>query len=238
MSVALVTGASRGIGRAIVERLAREGVKVIACARGPEGLDDLRTALPQVECHACDMRDEVAVDALAREVLAKHGTVDLLVNNAGAFRPGGIAGEDDGALLDMLQANLFGAYRLTKRLLPAMVERRSGMVLNVCSTASIAAYPNGGSYSIAKHALYGFSRNLREEMKPHGVRVVALLPGATLTASWDGVPLPPERMMPAEDVAEMAWTAWSLSARTVVEDILMRPQLGDIGEADFAGAPA
>ncbi len=234
MSVVLVTGASRGIGRAIVERFVREGATVIACARGQEGLEALRAGLPQVETHACDMRDDAAVDALAREVLARHGGVDLLVNNAGAFRPGGIAGEDDGALLEMLQANLFGAYRLTRRLLPRMIERRCGMVLNVCSTASIAAYPNGGSYSIAKHALYGFSRNLREEMKPHGVRVVALLPGATLTASWDGVPLPPERMMPAEDVAEMAWAAWSLSPRTVVEDILMRPQRGDIGEADFA----
>lgn len=234
MSVVLVTGASRGIGRAIVERFVREGASVIACARGQEALDGLRAELPQVECHACDIRDAAAVDALARDVLERHGAVDLLVNNAGAFRPGGIAGEDDDALLDMLQANLFGAYRLTRRLLPAMVARRSGMVLNMCSTASIAAYPNGGAYSIAKHALYGFSRNLREEMKPHGVRVVALLPGATLTASWEGVPLPPERMMPAADVAEMAWAAWSLSARTVVEDILMRPQLGDIGEADFA----
>ena len=234
MSVVLVTGASRGIGRAIVERFVREGTSVIACARGQEALDRLRAELPQVECHACDIRDGAAVDALARDVLERHGAVDLLVNNAGAFRPGGIAGEDDDALLDMLQANLFGAYRLTRRLLPAMVARRSGMVLNMCSTASIAAYPNGGAYSIAKHALYGFSRNLREEMKPHGVRVVALLPGATLTASWEGVPLPPERMMPAADVAEMAWAAWSLSARTVVEDILMRPQLGDIGEADFA----
>ena len=238
MSVVLVTGASRGIGRAIVARFVREGCNVIACARGEAGLAELKADVPNVDGIACDMRDGAAVDALARDVQARHGAIDLLVNNAGAYRPGQIASEDDDALPDMLQANLFGAYRLTRRVLPAMMARRSGMVLNVCSTASIAAYPNGGSYSIAKHALHGFSRNLREEMKPHGVRVVALLPGATLTASWDGVPLPPERLMPAEDVAEMAWCAWTMSARTVVEDIVMRPQRGDISEADFGDVPA
>lgn len=234
---ALVTGASRGIGRAIVARFASEGCRVVACARGAAGLAELQADFPEVDCLPCDMRDDAAVDALAREVAARHGAIDLLVNNAGAYRPGQIATEDDDALVEMLQANLFGAYRLTKRVLPAMVARRSGMVINVCSTASIAAYPNGGSYSIAKHALHGFSRNLREEMKPHGVRVVALLPGATLTASWEGVTLPPERLMPAEDVAMMAWTAWSLSARSVVEDIVMRPQRGDIGDADFVDIP-
>lgn len=234
MSVVLVTGASRGIGRAIAARFVGEGHHVIACARGQQGLDTLAQTLPQIERRICDMRDDSAVDTLAQQVLAQHGAVDLLVNNAGAFEPGSIHEEEDDALLRMLQANLLGAYRLTKRLLPPMLARRSGMVLNVCSTASIAAYPNGGSYSIAKHALYGFTRNLREEMKPHGVRVVALLPGATHTASWDGVALPPERFMPAEDVAEAAWMAWQLSARSVVEDIVMRPQLGDISEADFA----
>ena len=234
MSVVLITGASRGIGRAMVERFAREGCTVVACARGEAGLAELRVDVPDIETHACDMRDVAAVDALANAVLARHGAVDLLVNNAGAYRPGQISNEDDDALLDMLQANLFGAYRLSKRLLPAMIERRRGMVLNVCSTASIAAYPNGGAYSIAKHALYGFSRNLREEMKPHGVRVVALLPGATLTDSWAGVPLPETRLMPADDVANAAWMAWVMSARTVIEDIVLRPQLGDISDKDFA----
>ena len=107
---------------------------VVACARGEAGLAELRVNFPVIETHACDMRDVAAVDALANAVLARHGAVDLLVNNAGAYRPGQISNEDDDALLDMLQANLFGAYRLTKRLLPAMMKRRSGMVLNVFST--------------------------------------------------------------------------------------------------------
>lgn len=229
MSLVLVTGASRGIGRAIVSRFVAGGCTVVACARPGPSLEALDADFPGVDCVPCDMRDEAAVDALARSVLERHGVPDLLVNNAGQYRPGRISEEADDALLDMLQANLFGAYRLTRRLLPGMVARRSGTIINMCSVASIAAYPDGGSYSIAKHALHGFSRNLREEMKPHGVRVVALLPGATLTSSWDGVELPEDRFMPAADVAEVAWSAWKMSARTVVEDIVMRPQLGDLG---------
>ena len=232
--VAIVTGATRGIGRAIAETLSAEGMRLVLAARSREYLESLSAALPTESLVLpIDLSQPQAAESVVKAALERFGTIDLLVNNAGAFRPGGIASEDDEALLDMLRSNLFGAYRLTRRLLPTMQARRSGMVLNVCSTASIAAYPNGGSYSIAKHALYGFSRNLREEMKSHGIRVVALLPGATLTDSWKDVPLPSERLMPAEDVAEMAWTAWAMSPRTVVEDILMRPQRGDIGEADF-----
>jgi len=94
--------------------------------------------------------------------------------------------------------------------------------------AALKAYDNGGSYSISKWALLGFTRNLREEMKPHGVRVTAVHPGATLTASWDGFGIDPARLMEADDVAAMIEAAVRLSARACVEDILMRPQLGDL----------
>lgn len=225
----LVTGGSRGIGLAIVERFLAGGFDVIACARGQAALDALQSRHPSVDGIACDLADADAVERLADTVAERHGALDALVNNAGAYLPGQIHDEGNDALEAMLHANLMGAYRLTRKLLPAMVARRSGTVINVCSTASIVPYANGGSYCIAKHALYGFSRTLREEMKPHGVRVISLLPGATLTSSWDGVDLPAERLMPAEDVAEIAWVAWSLSPRTVVEEIVMRPQLGDLG---------
>jgi short-subunit dehydrogenase len=98
----------------------------------------------------------------------------------------------------------------------------------MCSIASIKAYPNGGSYAISKFALLGFSKVLREELKEFNVRVTAVLPGATRTASWDGVDLPEDRFMRAEDVAETVFSAYSLSERSVVEEIIIRPQLGDI----------
>ena len=225
----LVTGGSKGIGLAIAQRFHAGGFTTIVCARDPGGLEKARAATPGLQAFQCDMTRAADVDALAANVRELVGTPDVLVNNAGAFVPGQLHDEDESALERMLAANLFSAYRITRALLPGMMARGSGTIVNVCSTASIMAYPDGGSYCIAKHALHGFSRTLREEMKPHGIRVVSLLPGATLTASWEGVDLPPERFMPADDVAEMAWAAHRMSPRTVVEEILMRPFLGDIG---------
>jgi short-subunit dehydrogenase len=109
-----------------------------------------------------------------------------------------------------------------------MIERQQGHVFNVCSTASVTAYANGGSYCVSKFALLGMSKVLREAMKPHGVRVTSVLPGATLTASWEGTELPPERFMPPEDVASAILAAYQMSARTVVEELILRPQLGDL----------
>lgn len=98
----------------------------------------------------------------------------------------------------------------------------------MCSVASIKAYPNGGSYSISKFALLGFTKALREELKPYNIKVTALVTGATLTDSWKGTSLPPSRFMKPEDVAQSIWDIAHLSDNTVVEEILLRPMLGDI----------
>jgi NADP-dependent 3-hydroxy acid dehydrogenase YdfG len=90
------------------------------------------------------------------------------------------------------------------------------------------AYTNGGSYCVSKFALYGLTKVLRAELMPHDIRVTAILPGATLTASWEGVDLPPERFMKPEDVAESVYSAYTVSRHSVVEEILIRPQLGDL----------
>ncbi len=153
-------------------------------------------------------------------------TLDILVNNAGIFQPGDIATEPRGQLESMMQVNVYAAYHLTRTLLPHMTD--GGHIFNMCSVASLKAYPMGGSYSITKYALLGFSDNLREELKPRGIRVTALCPGATWSRSWSGSGVDEVRIMEAVDIAKMLWAAYTLSAQADVEMIVMRPIGGDL----------
>ena len=156
------------------------------------------------------------------------GTPEVLINNVGIFTPGTIDEEPDGALEAMINTNLYSAYHLTRVVLPPMKAVKKGYIFNMCSIASLTAYANGGSYSISKFALYGMTKVLREELKKDNIKVTAVLPGATLTPSWAGVDIPEERFIKSEDVADLIWATYSLSDRTVVEDLLIRPQLGDL----------
>jgi NADP-dependent 3-hydroxy acid dehydrogenase YdfG len=120
------------------------------------------------------------------------------------------------------------AYHVTRTVLPAMIKKKSGHVFNMCSIAALDAYPNGGAYSISKFALNGFSKNLREEMKTHGIKVTAVHPGAVMTDSWSGFDNSGKRIMEAGDIAKMVFAASQLSVQACVEEILIRPQLGDL----------
>ena len=232
----VITGGSRGLGRAIAEKFADDGAMhhIILGAMNPDTLEktagELRSMYPGVEVDsmACDMSDKTSVKAFAAWIIEKAQHVDVLVNNAGTFVPGSVHNEDDGALEKMIGTNLYSAYYLTRFLLPHMMKRRSGHIFNMCSIASLKAYNNGGAYSISKFALLGFTRNLREEMKPHNIKVTAVLPGAAYTDSWASSGIDPQRIMEAGDIAELVYTAAHLSPQACVEDILVRPQLGDV----------
>jgi short-subunit dehydrogenase len=156
------------------------------------------------------------------------GTPSILVNNAGYFSPGNIQDEADDALEQQMAVNLYSAYHTTRALLPAMLKMGKGHVFNICSIASLNAYAQGGSYSISKFALLGFSKNLRLELKDKGIKVTAVCPGAVYTNSWVGSGVDPLRIMESEDIAKMIFAAAHLSPQAVVEDIVMRPQLGDL----------
>ena len=230
----VVTGGTKGIGRAVLQKFATEGFDVVVNSRTPNDLeklaDDFKKNYPKSNCYflAADMSDKSQISTFVQFVSGLGRPVDVLVNNAGVFTPGEICTEPEGSLELMMNTNLYSAYYITRGLVPFMKERKEGHIFNMCSIASFTAYPNGGSYAIAKHALLGFSKCLREELKPHGIRVTSVMPGATKTASWEGTDLPDERFMPAEDVAEMVYSAHSLSKRSAVEEIVIRPHLGDI----------
>ncbi len=228
-----ITGASKGIGKAVAEQFAADNHKLLLCSRGETGLyqtlQELQTRFPgaTVKAKPADLSSRSSLNEWASWVL-QQGVPDVLVNNAGQFLPGAVYNEAEGVLEEMLQQNLLSAYHLTRALLPAMMERKSGHIFNLCSIASIQAYPNGGAYGISKHALLGFSRNLREEMKPHGIKVTAVMPGAAYTASWEGSGVDRQRIMEASDIAAMIFAAARLSGRACVEDIVLRPLLGDL----------
>jgi short-subunit dehydrogenase len=230
----VVTGGSKGIGRAVIEKFAANGFDVATCSRNENELSALQRDL-QAKIHGAsvfyksvDMANKAQVKQFSEFVLNLDRPIDVLVNNSGYFVPGEISTEPDGTLESMIDANLYSAYYTTRGLIAAMKARKSGHIFNICSIASIKAYANGGSYAISKFALLGFSKCLREELKSHHIRVTAVLPGATRTRSWEGVDLPEDRFMKIEDIAESIFAAHALSTRSVVEEIIIRPQLGDI----------
>lgn len=229
----IITGASKGLGKAIAEKYAEAGHHLIICARNENALLETKKFLLQknvnckVEVLASDLSKKKDVEAFGNFCLM-FGNPDILINNAGNFLPGSLYEEKEGTLEKMIEVNLYSAYHLTKAVLPKMIEAGSGHIFNMCSVASVQAYKNGGSYSISKFALLGFTKNLREEMKQFNIKVTAIIPGAVYTDSWSSTNIKPERIMQPEDIATMVYAASMLSPQACVEEILFRPQVGDL----------
>ncbi|MBM3414040.1 MAG: SDR family oxidoreductase [Bacteroidetes bacterium] len=229
----VITGASRGIGKALAIQFAAAGYELLLSARHAEGLavtvKQLREQFPNSKIHKKAVDLSIAEQAMELgQWCLSFSTPDILINNAGLYQPGSLKDEPAGQLEKHLQVNLGSAYHLTRVLLPTMIQRGTGHIFNICSIASLQAYPNGGSYCISKHALHGFTQNLREELKPTGVKVTGVYPGAVLTDSWGDFDNSSGRILEADDVAKMVLQAAQLSPQACVEQIVLRPRLGDL----------
>jgi short-subunit dehydrogenase len=230
----IITGATKGIGKAIAIAFAKEGYNLALCSRTATDLDAFRADLLKIDSTIdiftmpVDVSKKTEILAFGEFIKSKWETVDILINNAGVFLPGEIMKEADGNLEMMMETNLYSAYYLTRSIVPMMQTAKNGHVFNMCSVASFMAYPNGGSYSISKFAMLGMSKVLREEMKPFGVRVTSVMPGATWSNSWAGFDGPADRLMKPEDIADTILSVSKLSKQSVVEEIIIRPQLGDL----------
>jgi len=230
---ALITGGSRGIGRAIAEQLAQAGFELLLVSRNETRLSrtarDLqaRGKLP-VDSFPCDLADLKQVDRLFQHCQKLRFVPDVLVHSAGIFIEGSVSHSEPEVLTKQFDVHVLSMYYLTKLLLPAMRKKKAGRIIIIGSTAGLEDYPTGALYGISKWATRGYAVNLREELKDAGIGVTLVSLGGTFTDIWAEDELPPKRLMPASDIGKLVRCAVSLEPESVVEEIVVRPQLGDI----------
>lgn len=232
MKTIVVTGATRGMGRAIAEKFAAQGFSVAFCARNENEVEEFANYLDiqyrvQTVPFVCDLAEKNEIRAFADEIKEHFDHLDVLVNSAGMFIPGQIIGEDEGVFEKLMAVNVAAPYFLVRQLQSQLLQNPHSHIFTICSTASIVAGVNGGSYCISKHAVLGLTKSLREELKDKNVKVTALLPGSTFTSSWHGSGVDPNRLIAADDIANAVWAAYNTAPSTVIEEVLIRPQLGD-----------
>jgi len=230
---AIITGATKGIGRATAEIFAQQGFNLALVARHSEDLEqlkkDLESKFPvKIHIFPTDLVQKEEVLRLGELIKTHWSKIDVLINNAGIFIQSEMLNEEEEVLENMMNINVYAAYHLTRAIAPLMVEHGKGHIFNLCSVASLKAYADSGSYTITKYAMLGFTRCLRLELQNKGVKVTSILPGSTNTASWEGSDIPSERLIDPKEVAKAIWNAWDTGPTVCIEEILMRPMKGDL----------
>ncbi len=188
--VAIVTGASSGIGMLTALTLARSGYRVIAAMRRPEQADELRRRAEQagvahlLDSRQLDVTDTAAIEPFVEDVHAAYGRIDVLVNNAGIAVGGFVEDVPLAAWREQMETNFFGLIALTRAVVPRMRAQASGTIINMSSVSGLIAFPGYAPYAASKYAVEGFSESLRHELRTHGIRVVLIEPGAYRTSIW------------------------------------------------------
>ena len=237
--VALITGASRGIGLALARALADEGCDLILTARDESALKKISRELCGADTPVrrsihilalpCDVRDPYSVDVLFRAARRQFGRLDILINNAGiAHKSLPVENLPYPVWMDVLQTNLSGMFLVTQAALAIM--KRGATIVNNLSIAANRVFPNSAAYNASKHGALGFTNTLREELRPKGIRVIGLLPGATDTDIWKTLwPRAPRRkMMSPTTVAQTVVAAILLPANSTVENLEILPTTGTL----------
>ncbi len=231
---AIVTGATKGIGKAVCLKLAANNCNLAICSRNWPDLQDLKKEIGdkfpeiQVILFKADLEKPQDVLDFAEFVNSEFNFVDVLVNNAGIFIPSAFLDEDENAFEKQMQINLNTPVVLSRIFGSKMRDQKKGHIFNICSVASLNPAENAGSYSVTKFALLGLTKVLRMELRSYGVKVTAVLPGSTLTASWEGTKIPADKFVLPDDVADAIINSLKMSPGANVDEIIITPLGGDV----------
>lgn len=234
MENALITGATKGIGRAIAEAFAKQGINMAICSRNSEELQETQLHLQQLNSQiklitsVTDCADKKQLLQFAAHAELELGFINLLVNNVGSYEPCSILEDEDDTLQQQLNINLIPAYELYRYFARTMMAARRGHIFNICSIAAIEPVVNAGSYSVTKAAQLSLNHVMRLETQAYGVKVTAVLPGSTFTASWQGTDVDRRRFVQPEDVAAAIVSCYQMSAGANAEQIIIKPVLGQL----------
>ncbi|MBD0724620.1 3-ketoacyl-ACP reductase [Flavobacterium sp. L1I52] len=222
---ALITGAGKGIGKAIALALAKEGVNVILMARTQEEIDNVAAKARSLRVKAlaltADVADMDSVNAAVEKALAEFKTIDILINNAGIAAFGKFLELEPADWERIIKVNLMGAYYMTRAVVPNMIERQTGDIINISSTAGLAGNAMTSAYSASKFAVLGLTDSLMQEMRKHNIRVTALTPSTVATDMAKELNLTdgnPEKVMQAEDMAELIIAQLKLNRRVFIKN--------------------
>ena len=222
---ALITGAGKGIGRAIAIALAKEGVNVILMARTQSDLDEVATEVNALGVKSltviADVADINSVNGAVEKALVEFKTIDILSNNAGIAAFGKFLELEPSAWENIIKVNLMGTYYVTRAVLPNMIERQIGDIINISSTAGLAGNALTSAYSASKFAVLGLTDSLMQEVRKHNIRVTALTPSTVATNMAKELNLTdgnPDKVMQAEDMAELIIAQLKLNRRVFIKN--------------------
>ena len=222
---ALITGAGKGIGKAIAIALAKEGVNVILLARTQSDLDEvaqnIKTYGVQVQTLIADVGDINSVNTAVEKASSQFKTIDILINNAGIAAFGKFLELEPKAWENIIQVNLMGTYYVIRAVLPNMIERQTGDIINISSTAGLNGNALTSAYSASKFAVLGLTDSLMQEVRKHNIRVTALTPSTVATNMAKELKLTdgnPDKVMQAEDIAELVIAQLKLNRRVFIKN--------------------
>ena len=232
--VVWVTGASSGIGKAIAEKFSKEGCIVVVTARRKFRLDgivkEIRLADREATAFVCDVTSGRSVYSTAEKIREKYGTIDLQINNAGATVFKSFLDTETKDYDNVIDTNLKGPFLCMKAVLPQMIKKKSGYIINILSVAANTTFENSSVYSASKSGLQAMATCIRKEVRKHNIKICNIYPGAVETDMWDSKARQQfrKRMMSPADIGEIVFDVYNKPERLMIEDLVVRPVRGDL----------